>query len=79
MPKPVLSTPRQFQRRSLLQQVLTNSAVRVQNSPAASPQLNKSLPLSASPKVAVAQMRASELGRRMSMDSGNVSSIILVG
>ncbi|XP_034234489.1 guanylate kinase-associated protein mars isoform X2 [Thrips palmi] len=68
--KPVLSTPRQFHRRSLLQQVLTNSAVRVQNSPAASP-LNKSLPLSVSPKVAAAQMRASELGRRMSMDSGN--------
>lgn len=68
--KPVLSTPRPFQRRSLLQQVLTNSAARVQNSPGVS-QLNRSLPLSASPKVAVAQMRASELGRRMSMDSGN--------
>lgn len=66
------STPRQFHRRSLLQQVLTNSAVRAQNSPAVSP-LNKSLPLSPSPKVVVAQMRASELGKRMSMDSLNDS------
>ncbi|KAK3907607.1 Guanylate kinase-associated protein mars [Frankliniella fusca] len=64
------TTPYQLSRRSLLQQVLTHSAVRALQSPAASP-LNKSLPLSPSPKVAVAQLRASQIGKRMSMESSN--------
>ncbi|KAE8751298.1 hypothetical protein FOCC_FOCC001869 [Frankliniella occidentalis] len=69
-PKVKPTTPYQLGRRSLLQQVLTHSAVRAVQSPAASP-LNKSLQLSPSPKVVGAQLRASQIGKRMSMDLNN--------